>query len=172
MQHNVKASYMGVAEAAAATGLSRWTWRRWAYDGRVASVKLGTRLLIPLSEIERFVAEETRPRLPRAGRLDVFYGLLLASYAVLRFALYICAGLFLIWLVTQVPEHGWWQTTVRLPGFDVVADVPGADAKVCFGCDGLGRCDRFARGVRDHKRRLILPGTCRGCREQGGWRGR
>ena len=40
--------------------------------------------------------------------------LLLGSYVILRFALYICAGLFLIWLITQVPEYGWWPTTVRV----------------------------------------------------------
>jgi excisionase family DNA binding protein len=58
-----KADYMGVSDAEAQTGVSRWTWRRWAYDGKVASVKLGKRLLIPSAEIARLVAENTRPRL-------------------------------------------------------------------------------------------------------------
>lgn len=58
----IKADYLGVAEAEALTGVSRWTWRRWAYDGKVASVKLGKRLLIPSAEISRLVAENTRPR--------------------------------------------------------------------------------------------------------------
>ena len=52
---------VGVQEAERLTGISKWTWRRWAYDGRVASVKLGTRLLIPRAEITRLVAENTRP---------------------------------------------------------------------------------------------------------------
>jgi excisionase family DNA binding protein len=52
---------VGVEEAERLTGISKWTWRRWAYDGRVASVKLGTRLLIPREEIMRLVAENTRP---------------------------------------------------------------------------------------------------------------
>lgn len=56
------ADYLGVAEAEALTGVSRWTWRRWAYDGRIASVKLGKRLLIARAEISRLVAENTRPR--------------------------------------------------------------------------------------------------------------
>jgi excisionase family DNA binding protein len=60
---SVKADYLGVAEAEALTGVSRWTWRRWAYDGKVASVKLGKRLLIPTAEISRLVAENTRPAL-------------------------------------------------------------------------------------------------------------
>jgi hypothetical protein len=59
----VKADYLGVADAEALTGVSRWTWRRWAYVGRVASVKLGKRLLIPSAEITRLVEENTHPRL-------------------------------------------------------------------------------------------------------------
>ena len=59
---DVKADYLGVAEAETLTGVSRWTWRRWAYDGKVASVKLGKRLLIPSAEIARLVEENTRPR--------------------------------------------------------------------------------------------------------------
>jgi excisionase family DNA binding protein len=58
----ISALYPGVAEAEALTGLSRWTWRRWAYNGKVESVKLGKRLLIPRAEIARLVAENTRPR--------------------------------------------------------------------------------------------------------------
>jgi len=53
---------VSVAEAEALTGVSQWTWRRWAYDGRISSVKLGKRLLIPTDEIERLVAAGTRPR--------------------------------------------------------------------------------------------------------------
>lgn len=59
----LKAEYLGVAEAENITGVSRWTWRRWAYDGKIASIKLGKRLVIPTSEIERLVAENTRPAL-------------------------------------------------------------------------------------------------------------
>jgi excisionase family DNA binding protein len=58
------AAYLSVTDAEAVTGVSRWTWRRWAYSGKVSSVKLGKRLLIPASEISRLVAENTRPRLP------------------------------------------------------------------------------------------------------------
>jgi len=45
------------------TGLSPWTWRRWAYDGKVASVKAGKRLLIPASEVDRVMREGLRPAL-------------------------------------------------------------------------------------------------------------
>lgn len=61
--HEVSAEYLGVAEAEAMTNVSRWTWRRWAYDGKVGSVKLGKRLLIPTSEVQRLIAENSRPRL-------------------------------------------------------------------------------------------------------------
>jgi hypothetical protein len=62
-KRKMKAEYFGVVEAESKTSVSRWTWRRWAYTGKVASVKLGKRLLIPASEIERLVAENTRPAL-------------------------------------------------------------------------------------------------------------
>ena len=62
-QREMSADLLGVAEAEAATGVSRWTWRRWAYDGKVSSVKLGRRLLIPTTEIERLIEANTRPRL-------------------------------------------------------------------------------------------------------------
>jgi excisionase family DNA binding protein len=58
-----EAQFVSVADAESRTGVSRWTWRRWAYDGKVGSVKLGKRLLIPVAEIERLVAQNTRPAL-------------------------------------------------------------------------------------------------------------
>jgi hypothetical protein len=63
----VEPEFVGVADAEIITGMSRWFWRRAAYDGDVESVKVGSRLLIPLSEIRRVIAEGTRPRV-RAGR--------------------------------------------------------------------------------------------------------
>jgi excisionase family DNA binding protein len=59
----VNRQYLGVAELEAMTGISRWTWRRWAYDGKVGSVKLGKRLLIPAREVQRLIAENSRPAL-------------------------------------------------------------------------------------------------------------
>lgn len=61
--NKVEAQYVGVVDAEGLSGISRWTWRRWAYDGRVASVKLGRRLLIPVAEIERLITKNTRPAL-------------------------------------------------------------------------------------------------------------
>lgn len=57
------ARYLGVDMAEKVYGLSRWTIRRWAYDGKIASVKMGRRLMIPVSELERLVTEGTRPAL-------------------------------------------------------------------------------------------------------------
>jgi hypothetical protein len=62
----VEPEYVGVDDAEILTGLSRWTWRAWAYSGRVGSVKAGTRLLIPVAEIRRVMAEGTRPRVAGA----------------------------------------------------------------------------------------------------------
>jgi hypothetical protein len=54
---------VSVQGAETMTGRSRWSWRRDAYEGRIESVKLGARLLIPVREIRRVIAESTRPRL-------------------------------------------------------------------------------------------------------------
>ena len=63
----VERQYVSVQEASQITGLSPWTWRQWAYSGKVASVKAGkgqrARLLIPLAEIHRVMSEGLRPRL-------------------------------------------------------------------------------------------------------------
>jgi len=60
---------VGVNEAAGLLGMSHWNLRVWAYKGRIASVKIGRRLLFQRSELERVVAESTRPRLQREPRV-------------------------------------------------------------------------------------------------------
>lgn len=65
VNRGVQAQFVSVLEAETQTGVSRWTWRRWAYDGKIGSVKLGRRLLLPISEIERLVAQNSRPALER-----------------------------------------------------------------------------------------------------------
>ncbi len=59
----VEPELVSVQAAEVMTGRSKWSWRRDAYSGKIASVKLGTRLLIPVSEIRRVVAEGMRPRI-------------------------------------------------------------------------------------------------------------
>jgi hypothetical protein len=61
----VEPEFVSVQGAETMTGRSRWSWRRDAYDGKIASVKLGAKLLIPIAEIRRVIAENTRPRLDR-----------------------------------------------------------------------------------------------------------
>lgn len=64
MAETVQPRYVSVDQAEIITGVSRWTWRAYAYQGKVESCKLGARLLIPVSEVSRLIAEGTRPRLP------------------------------------------------------------------------------------------------------------
>jgi excisionase family DNA binding protein len=51
-----------VKDAARQLGISVWTLRKKAYEGDVASVKIGAKLLIPESETERLIREGMRPR--------------------------------------------------------------------------------------------------------------
>jgi|SRR5208282_1241493 len=62
MAESVQPEYVSVDQAEILTGCSRWTWRSYAYRGKVESYKVGARLLIPLSEIRRVIAEGRRPR--------------------------------------------------------------------------------------------------------------
>ena len=59
---NIEPTHYGVGEAEAITGVSRWTWRSYAYSRKIESVKVGSRLLIPVAEIRRVIQEGTRRR--------------------------------------------------------------------------------------------------------------
>jgi hypothetical protein len=61
----IEPELMTVQSAEIMTGRSRWSWRRDAYEGKIASVKLGARLLIPIAEVRRVIAENLRPRVER-----------------------------------------------------------------------------------------------------------
>ena len=61
----VEPELVSVQSAEIMTGRSRWSWRRDAYEGKIASVKIGAKLLIPISEVRRVIAENTRPRVPQ-----------------------------------------------------------------------------------------------------------
>ena len=69
MAESVQPEYVSVDQAEILTGVSRWTWRAYAYKGAVESCKVGARLLIPIAEIRRVIAEGRRPRVDglRAG---------------------------------------------------------------------------------------------------------
>jgi len=63
----IERKFLSVTEAAAMTGISRWTWRRMGADRRITTTKIGTRVLIPIEEITRLAAEGTRPQLKSAA---------------------------------------------------------------------------------------------------------
>jgi hypothetical protein len=58
----VKAELLPVKNFAARLGVSVWTARGWCYRGTVASVKIGSKLLVPVGEVDRVISENIRPR--------------------------------------------------------------------------------------------------------------
>ena len=51
-----------IKDAAARLGISVWTLRKKAYEGDIDSIKIGVKLLIPESEIQRLILEGMRRR--------------------------------------------------------------------------------------------------------------
>jgi excisionase family DNA binding protein len=47
---------IGIEAAASRLGLSPWTLRRWVCDRKITSCKIGTRRLIPVTEIDRLIS--------------------------------------------------------------------------------------------------------------------
>lgn len=60
---------LSIKDFAASVGISVWTVRGWAYSGRLASVKLGARLMIPTTELDRLIEENLRPAIGRTQRV-------------------------------------------------------------------------------------------------------
>ena len=56
-----------VEEAAALLGISPWTVRSYIRDGKLKAVRLGRRVLIEETELERLVAENQKPGSVQAG---------------------------------------------------------------------------------------------------------
>jgi len=54
---------LGVKQAAEMLGLSPWTIRQWCYSGKIASHKIGTRLMVSPEALDQLLAETLRPRL-------------------------------------------------------------------------------------------------------------
>jgi excisionase family DNA binding protein len=46
-----------------AIGISVWTARQYAYAGKIASVKIGKRLQVPATEVDRLIEQNMRPAL-------------------------------------------------------------------------------------------------------------
>lgn len=69
MKHKFEREYLSFREAEDLTGLSRWTLRRMDVDGRMATTRIGKRVLIPVVEIRRLAAEGMRPRRSEEARV-------------------------------------------------------------------------------------------------------
>jgi excisionase family DNA binding protein len=62
------ANLLSIEEAALRLGLKPVTVRQWAGARKIARVKLGRRVLILASEIERLIEASTIPALPERNR--------------------------------------------------------------------------------------------------------
>jgi excisionase family DNA binding protein len=51
-----------IDQTAEFTGLSAWTIRYWIKHGKLASVKIGRRVLVERTELNRLVSENRRTR--------------------------------------------------------------------------------------------------------------
>ncbi len=58
---------VNVNVAAETLGLSHWTIREWAYQGKIASHKISNRLMFDPAELDRIINESERPRLEVAS---------------------------------------------------------------------------------------------------------
>jgi predicted site-specific integrase-resolvase len=63
---DVRPELLPVKSFAARLGVSVWTARGWCYRGTVASVKIGSKLLVPIGEVERIIGENMRPRIEQS----------------------------------------------------------------------------------------------------------
>ena len=62
MAETVQPEFASVDQCEIISGVSKWTWRSYAYHGKIESYKIGSRLLIPLAEVRRVLTEGRRPR--------------------------------------------------------------------------------------------------------------
>jgi excisionase family DNA binding protein len=60
--HPIDRELITIKEFARLLSISIWTARKLAYAGKIASVKLGSRLQIPASEVARVVGDNLRAR--------------------------------------------------------------------------------------------------------------
>ena len=55
-------SLLSIEKAAGILSLSVWTLRAWISQGKIQSAKLGSRRLIPRTEVDRLIQESLVPR--------------------------------------------------------------------------------------------------------------
>jgi excisionase family DNA binding protein len=58
---------LGLDEVEERTNIRRSTWRSWIAQGRLASVKLGTRVLVSENDLTEFLIARRRPARAAAG---------------------------------------------------------------------------------------------------------
>lgn len=51
---------IGIRDAATISGLSEWTWRSWIRQGKVTSYKLGSRVMIELTDVQSLIEQGKR----------------------------------------------------------------------------------------------------------------
>ena len=56
---------INIRDAAAILGISPWTVRAWIVQGKINSAKLGTRRLVPESEVKRLLVESIVPAITK-----------------------------------------------------------------------------------------------------------
>lgn len=61
MKEPIPQRLVSIQQWARVMGISVWTARQWAYSGKIASNKLGARLMVPLTEVDRICAQTARP---------------------------------------------------------------------------------------------------------------
>jgi len=64
---------LSIDETAELLGISKWTVRAWIQQGRLASVKLGSRRLLAQAEIDRVIEKASTPALPVASNGNGFH---------------------------------------------------------------------------------------------------
>lgn len=62
-KNKIDPEWESVRELEERTGRSRWSWRRDAYEGRIGSSKVGTRLFIRRVDADRMMEAGYRPAL-------------------------------------------------------------------------------------------------------------
>ena len=58
----LKSKLLGISQGATVLGVSPHTLRRWCDVGRIASHKLGGRVLVSMAELDKTIRESERPR--------------------------------------------------------------------------------------------------------------
>lgn len=70
MIHGAVDRWISVDEAQAITGRSKWSWRRDVYASKIGSSRVGRRLFLRLSDVNRVMEAGYRPSAAELERLQ------------------------------------------------------------------------------------------------------